>query len=75
MKRSRFALCLTLVLLLLLSLSPMALAETAVVGSDASASGTEDGSVFLAGQTAGSTAEVRGMPSRSSFSSCSRPMP
>ena len=61
MKRSRFALCLTLVLLLLLSLSPMALAETAVVGSDASASGTEDGSVFLAGQTAGSTAEVRGI--------------
>ena len=61
MKRSRFALCLTLLLILLLSLSPMAFAETTVVGSDASASGTEDGSVFLAGQSAGSTAEVRGI--------------
>ncbi len=61
MKRSRFALCLTLVLILLLALAPTAFADTSVVGSDASASGTEDGSVFLAGQTAGSSAEVRGI--------------
>lgn len=61
MKKSRFVLCLTLVMILLLSLSPLALAETTVLDKDASASGTEDGSVFLAGANTHSTAEVNGI--------------
>ncbi|MCR5575627.1 MAG: hypothetical protein K6F56_01315 [Oscillospiraceae bacterium] len=61
MKRTRFVLCLTLVLVLLLSLSPLAFADTAVVGQDASASGAEDGSVFLAGANTNSTAQVKGI--------------
>ena len=56
MKTSRFALCLTLVLFLLLSLSPLALAETTTAGSSATATGSEDGSVFLAGTNAASSA-------------------
>ena len=61
MKRTRFTLCMALVLLLLLSLSPLAFAETAVSGSDASASGYEDGSVFLAGKSTSSSAQVNGI--------------
>ena len=52
--------CLLLAVTLLASAS-LALAETTTAGNSAAATGVEDGSVFLAGSTTSSSAQVRGI--------------